>query len=484
MLQEVLFMRYSKAFIRFAALVLCIALPVSALSQGTLAELWNSGCDLLFRTDNVTVDGEATFSLDGERFKTAKLHYVQDGYNSYYGLTLLTPWSDGSDRESGWIIIADQADYPYEMAEFSNLSIMELRQPGIYRPGIGAANSTLLRRSVQLDALVDLGGLLVGQVESQLPEGAVTVSDQDGGKTVHIALTEDQIPPVAASALSLAAGYLADRWFSQGHDRSAAADTYIPFDSYLTVSQALTNGTVSWSLRRVDADFTTDSQGRLTAAKGDVKVASTFIKDAGVREVEVQFDLTVTDYGASRVKPFDPDEYGVVPYWEVEYGDDDAWEGLDEDAWDAWMNRAMDLLENQGFTVSPYADRGGWTFGNEINISIANPGGDEYFLVYTEDGSLVIMQMLTADWTDETEVKDVDEETVAAAEALIRSFAADQNPGIAEELGDLKAMSMMTDQEGHRFLHFDNGGSGAYFVVRLEPFMRLELFSIADAAED
>ena len=117
-------MHRSKVFILIAALCLCAVLTAFALNDGALTELWDSGCDFLFRTDNVTVTGKATFSLDGEHFKTAELNYIQDGYSSYYGLKLLTPKADGGEEETGWIIISD---------EDGLCSVMEAYTPDVYR---------------------------------------------------------------------------------------------------------------------------------------------------------------------------------------------------------------------------------------------------------------------------------------------------------------------------------------------------------------
>lgn len=295
-------MHRTKVFILAVALCLCAVLTAAALTDGTLKILWNSGCDFLFHTDNVTVTGQATFSLDGQRFKTAELNYVQDGYKSYYGLKLLTPWSDGTEHETGWTIIA---------AADGTITVMEAFKPGVYNWATGTPQNTLLRRTVRLDALTELGGLLAGSVESLLPEGAVTVAEAEGGKTVHIALKEGQIPDVAISALNVAAGYLSDRWFCYGYDRSIVESEAFAFDQYVTVTQALADGTVRWVLKDVDADFALDAQGRLSAVFGTLKAASEYW-DGTVREVEVQFDFAATDYGTSSVKPFDPEEYGVV----------------------------------------------------------------------------------------------------------------------------------------------------------------------------
>ena len=294
-------MHRSKVFILATALCLCVILTASALSGSALSAVWNSGCEFLFHTDNVTVTGEATFSLDGERFKTAKLNYIQDGYSSYYGLQLLTPLKDGGEKETGWIIISDEDGY---------CSVMEAYEPGVYHWATGTAQNTLLRRTVRLDALTELGGLLIGQVEPLLPEGAVTVSEAEGTKNIHIILAEGQIPEMAVSALNLAACYLSSRWFSFGYDRSVNGEK-MAFESYITPTEALMGGTLRWTLRSADAEFAMDAEGRLTAVSGTVKAASTYW-DGTVREVEAAFDLSATDYGESRVKPFNPADYGVT----------------------------------------------------------------------------------------------------------------------------------------------------------------------------
>ncbi len=315
-------MHRSKVLILIAALCLCAALTAFALTDSALTQLWDSGCDFLFRTDNVTVTGKVAFSLDGERFKTAELNYVQDGYSSYYGLKLLTPQKDGGEQETGWIIISD---------EDGLCSVMEAYTPGIYRWATTSPQNTLLRRTVRLDALTELGGLLVGQAESLLPEGTVTAAEAEGTKTIHIALAEGQTPDTALSALNLAACYLSSRWFDYGYDRNTTTEAGLAFEQYVTPTEALMGGTVRWALRSADMDFTLDTQGRLTAVRGTVKAASVYW-DESIREVEVQFELAATDYGTSHVKPFDPADYGVVKAfaWDEEAAEDDGTEWVED----------------------------------------------------------------------------------------------------------------------------------------------------------
>ena len=72
-------MRYSKLLILVAALLIMLELTGVALAENTIDSLWKSGNAFLFHTDNVTVNGDAVFSLDGKLFKTARLDYIQDG---------------------------------------------------------------------------------------------------------------------------------------------------------------------------------------------------------------------------------------------------------------------------------------------------------------------------------------------------------------------------------------------------------------------
>ena len=79
----------------------------AAENEKPLTDLCESAFELLFRTSNVTIKGEASFSLDGNWFKTAKAEYIQDGDRSFWELKLSSPKMDGTVRENGYTIIAD-----------------------------------------------------------------------------------------------------------------------------------------------------------------------------------------------------------------------------------------------------------------------------------------------------------------------------------------------------------------------------------------
>lgn len=467
-------MHKKKSILLLAALLLCAVYTAVALAESTLAGLWDSGCNFLYHTDNVTVTGEASFSLGGEHFKTAQLQYIQDGYSSYYGLKLLTPKADGTERETGWTVIADEEGSYY---------VMEAFFPGTYRCGIGTAHNTLLRRTVQLDALTELGGLIVAQVEPLLPEGVITATETEEAKTVHIALTRDQLPDIAASALNLAANYLCDRWFAYENEHTVLPEENPSFDSYVTPTQALANGTVSWALQSADVDFTLDAQNRLTAVQGTVRAASTYW-DGTVREVEVTFSLAVSDYGTSRVKPFDPADYGVE-LMEVVFGgeEDSGFIPLDEEQWDAMMAKAEALILSQGYTVNPDASRGGWNFSDHIEVVIDNLDGVEYDFSFAEDGSVLLMQAFNESWYygNETEPEGIDEQTKADAESKIRAFAADYAPSLADKLTELTLMSMVKAEDGSVYLTFaDAEQEAAFFLVQVAPEVRIAHFSLIE----
>ena len=461
-------MRHFKRVI-LAVLVCAAIVGAFALAEGgPLNALWHSGSELLFHTDNVTVDGTAVFSLNGTMFKTAGLHYVQDGYSSYYGLKLITPKKSGGEQETGWTIIADDEGDVY---------VMEAYYPGVYREGTCAANNTLLRRTVQLDALTELGGFLVGQIEPLLPEGAVTVEEKDGQQTVHIRLGGDQIPPMAVSALNTAAAYLSNRWFSYGYDRVASEEVCPDFDNYVTVSQALTDGTVRWELRAAEADFILDAQGRLAGAKGKATAESTFW-DGKKRDVEVEFDFTVSGWDESHVKPFDPDDFGVKPAYEVYTNDGGEEIMLDEEEVEQMTARAGQILEKFGYlAMSDVMGSGYWTSQFGVNISLETEE-DEYFCLFDKDGNLNVLQHVTGDWLEagEQPPEGISEETRAAAEQAARALLKEVNPALEERMAKLQPRSMIVTEKG-KYLTLDEGAEyGPNFIVRTEPSVRVEYY--------
>lgn len=88
--------------------MLMLAAMVSAFAEDDInpvLKLFDAEEALLFRTDNVTVNGHAEFSLDGVVFKKANLLLLQDGELAVRDWMLVTPDVYEFDMSSGYTIV-------------------------------------------------------------------------------------------------------------------------------------------------------------------------------------------------------------------------------------------------------------------------------------------------------------------------------------------------------------------------------------------
>ena len=69
-------MRKAVSFILVIMLMLTALASASAENRKPLSALCDSAFELLFSTSNVTLEGEASFYLDGDWFKTARAKYI------------------------------------------------------------------------------------------------------------------------------------------------------------------------------------------------------------------------------------------------------------------------------------------------------------------------------------------------------------------------------------------------------------------------
>ena len=138
------------------ALILCLAFALSALAEGKLRPLYQAGVQLLFDTDNVTIDAQAEFAYNGMLFKTLEGVLKQDGFNSLMDIKLRTPWSDGSVRDSGFTVVAN-GDVAYSIDPVDNPYVYSTSN---YTPSDSVLSDTLLRH-----ILVGRGGSVVTSAE-------------------------------------------------------------------------------------------------------------------------------------------------------------------------------------------------------------------------------------------------------------------------------------------------------------------------------
>ena len=96
-----------KLVIVLTAALLALAICAAALAENAANDLYNDVADLLFRTNNVTLNATAEFSLDGTWFKTAEGTWKQDMDRSWRQLILRSPKMDGTERRNGYTIVCE-----------------------------------------------------------------------------------------------------------------------------------------------------------------------------------------------------------------------------------------------------------------------------------------------------------------------------------------------------------------------------------------
>ncbi len=284
---------------------LLLTLIVSCLNpvyaDETVAQVYDTAAQLLTGTGNVTLTGSATFSMDGEAFKFVETTYVQDGVNSKWILNLSSPRADGSLRENGFTVVANNR-WKYGMEVF---------HPGLYTVAEDDPQSVILRPSAELTQIIALGHALLEQLPT-FPEDVFSLSE---GKHLSIRLENEHIPGSVSNLLSLATWLAVQRTMNIVDD-SIAAPPYPEeagtMDDYITPTQAIVNSTEKYELKQLSINAEMDDAGRFTEANGTVRIIlHTFLE--GDHELHISFVGNVSDYGTSTAAVFDPKEYGVAP---------------------------------------------------------------------------------------------------------------------------------------------------------------------------
>ena len=279
-------------------MTICSLFP--AYADEKAAQVFDTAAELLTGTENVTITGSATFSLDGEAFKFVETTYVQDGVNSKWILNLSSPKADGSLRENGFTVIANNR-YKYGMEVF---------KPGVYMVAEDNPQSVILRPSAELSQMISLGhGLL-----DMIPAWSEDVFSSEKSE-LHVRLEEGQIPDSVSNLLSLAV-LLAIQRTTNIVDDSIAFPPY-PEEAncmadYITPTQAIICCTEKYELTELSVDAKLDGENRFTEANGTVRFTlHTFLE--GEHDLHITFVGTASDYGSSAVPTFDAAEYGVEP---------------------------------------------------------------------------------------------------------------------------------------------------------------------------
>ena len=279
------------------ALVLVFALGAAAAEEAdtsfvTWFDAWEH---LFFGTRNVTLDGSAEFMLDGEWFKTAKGHYVQDGMDSFWKLDLSTPRKNGAIQETGFTIISNAG----------TIFVMEPYTPGIYRTGSDMPQSTVLRNSVQTQQLVGLARTISGPLVPTLGD-SLRITDTE----LRLSLNAKSTPPMLNSLFNVIAQYAVKRFFGVDYD-FVEIDYNDIYNVWMTPAQQIIHSSGDISLQEAEIRMTL-KDGLPDTAEAKFTLGVTFT-DGTTHQLSVSFSGNVSGYGESHVDTFDPEAYGVVP---------------------------------------------------------------------------------------------------------------------------------------------------------------------------
>ena len=469
-----------------AALVLAFALTANALAESAVTRVYDAAWQLLFDSSNVTMEGHAEFSLDGTWFKTADGTYVQDGERSLWKLALNTPRSNGTERAGGYTVIADG----------ENVFVMEVYDPGVYRSGLTAASSTILRRSAQLTLVTDLLRLAAGQADALLGD-ALTVTEGDDGTELRVRLDGDT-PELLNAALNLAAQFAVGRYFGIDFDHLTAYNPR-PMDSFITTTEAILYCTEHIALQKADVTVKLDAEGRLSSVSGSASVTLETVSD-GARVLDTVFSLRVSGWGESHVDAFDPAAYGVIPYYEAMSMPDEpaeAVEPIEADTAEEFVQKAVRTWHEAGFSEEGIHDGEYWIYrgtglydSDLIYVDFATEDLSVMLRAAADgDHNLLQLELLTNAWNaadDEQREEAIPDEALAAeAEARLLAFLEEANPAARSRADSLERVWWLeADGESYLGVYQElSGGGSISAVMRAAPAWRLEYFDYFDPAE-
>lgn len=284
-----------KKLIVILAALAALAICVTALANTAAVELYDKTAELLFDTGNVTLKAHADFSLDGIWFKTADGEWKQEGDRTFRQFLLTAPRKDGTELKNGYTIVTEKND----------LYLMEVFTPGIVRQGSGASRTSLLHSTVETKQLVGLGRILAAQADLLLGEGVITKAE-DG--SYRIILGEDT-PEIVNAALNQIARFAAKRYFNVDFDM-ILTDRNMLLSHYETVTRGILYTFQGFSVRKAEITLKTDADGNPELAEGIVSLNLETSAD-GVKQLDINFKVEISDRGTTSLKPFDPKDYNV-----------------------------------------------------------------------------------------------------------------------------------------------------------------------------
>ena len=408
---------------RFLAVMIALLLAAAAIvgcaagTEGKLTSLVSAGATLVFDTHNVTIKGNAEFQLDGQRFKTAEITYIQDGEDSFWQEKLFTPRPYMSDLETGFTVISNSG----------NVFLMEPYTPGVYRTGYNDPQNTIVHESMESRLLASFLKTAAAMTETELAP-CITYGDN----TLELNISATQTPEIVNEALLMGARFVAKRLFNIDYDVAI----YDRSDWAITsTTREILFMTESCAIHEASVQFVSDDQGRLSAIKGYAVLGLDYV-DKETRELKTIFELSIGDYGTSVVKSFDPEEYHVVSSKHAVLQQPET----DQETADALTQRALECWKAAGFANADRFEL--LSFGNEsgiFSLNFTDPEEDSiewnYYIEIGDTGNALYMstdpQNRYENWLEheQPEVPEVSDETMNR----IREFLKLVNPELQYE---------------------------------------------------
>lgn len=427
--------------------------------------------DLLFSTHNVTLTGEAHFSLDGDWFKTANGVYRQDGENSYWDYRLTAPGSSGSIRENGYTIVANPDQY-YVMESYPH--------PGTYRNGADYAEDTVLRKTGQTQTMILVLRQLANNAYTILDKDAVTVSaDESRNETLHIQLGENT-PDMVNLALTLFWQYAARRFLET--DTELVNDSLLGESQwdYSTVSKYLLATTRYLTVKKADITVKMNNLGQLDQIIGSasVQLCTALNED---RLLDAVFRLDVSDRGSTKVDEFRPEDYDVVLYDEA--ADTPAIDEARMDRDEGWSDHAYFSWERAGYEseMEQFHSGSGRWIGDCFFIRYENDDNTESVLtVFDQAGELIEMKHDDGFDAEQVYTPYPDEQLISEALEKTRTFLEQRYPSVAERMGDMK-LSWWSEKDGRVEFFFEQDPApdthSITMLIRALPEWHVELIN-------
>lgn len=393
----------------------------------------------------------------------------------------MTPRQDGSEREGGYTVIANG----------ENVYVIEAFYPGVYKTGSTAESDTILRRSIQLNLLRDFLRILADQSDTLLGENAVQVVRNDSsGLEIRLQAGSD-VPEMVNTALNMTVQFVAKRYFDTDYDQ--ISEQFMgTMDNYITVTQGILGSTYYMALRKVDIIFKRDAGGNLESVNGNISIILNTEND-GIRTLDIDFRLDVSDLGRSNVKEFDPADYGVtladgsLREPQIKFPDQDSENMILETARSRWYLAGYNADDTMMGSVR-IETSGEDQEDERIYVDFINEDHSAHWTYFTDSlGRMLGLQNLTGVWQgnydDRHKGQYPDQKLIKETEEKLLSYLTEENPELSANV-----LSLETDwwyQNGDElYLHFWEGGEPVDhawdevdFIVRVAPEWRIEFFS-------